>query len=219
MLFMLRLSLSLHHSRVINFLLTATAYNFLLTQHSFHQLCATISQFYASTHNTLALFQIEHIANIATHGFWILPAIYASILLLFRSNCQEQILVALIYGSALILLFLISTLFHCVFYVHKNILLKDLLHRMDRAMICKYSFFWFIELNSAIRKIQSHITLQTYSSRVLTFLGSHSTRLLARKNTHFKLSQRSNGQYGFLQCWEFCINRWELSNFFTWSIF
>ncbi|CRL03457.1 CLUMA_CG016311, isoform A [Clunio marinus] len=79
--------------------------------------------------------EIEHIANIVTHGFWILPSAYAAFLLLFRSKNQDQVMVALIYGSALTLLFCISTAFHCVFYCKKNLLLKDILHRMDRAMI------------------------------------------------------------------------------------
>jgi monocyte to macrophage differentiation protein len=43
--------------------------------------------------------------------------------------------VALIYGSALVLLFSVSFLYHCVFYSNRNQFMKDLLHRMDRAMI------------------------------------------------------------------------------------
>lgn len=44
-------------------------------------------------------------------------------------------MVSFIYGSALILLFCVSTAFHCVFYCNKDLVLKDVLHRMDRAMI------------------------------------------------------------------------------------
>lgn len=93
--------------------------------------------------------QIEHIANIITHGFWILPAAYAALLLLVKSSSQDQVMVALIYGSALILLFCVSTAFHCVFYCNKDLLLKDVLHRMDRAMIYVFiagSYFPWLNL-------------------------------------------------------------------------
>lgn len=83
----------------------------------------------------LLCLQIEHLANIITHGFWVLPATYAAFLLLSKSHSEDQLMVALIYGSALVLLFCVSTAFHCVFYCNKNPLLKDVLHRMDRAMI------------------------------------------------------------------------------------
>jgi len=58
-------------------------------------------------------------------------------------------MVALIYGSALVLLFCISTAFHCVFYCNRNPLLKDILHRMDRAMIYVFiagSYFPWLNL-------------------------------------------------------------------------
>jgi monocyte to macrophage differentiation protein len=83
----------------------------------------------------LLTLQIEHIANIVTHGFWILPAAYAVFILLFKSQNEDQVMVALIYGSSLVCLFCVSTAFHCVFYNNKDLLLKDILHRMDRAMI------------------------------------------------------------------------------------
>jgi monocyte to macrophage differentiation protein len=94
-------------------------------------------------------FQIEHIANIITHGFWILPAAYAAFLLLFKSQNPDQVWVALIYGSALVMLFFISTAFHCVFYCNKDLMLKDILHRMDRAMIYVFiagSYFPWLNL-------------------------------------------------------------------------
>lgn len=55
----------------------------------------------------------------------------------------------MIYGSALVLLFSISTAFHCVFYTNKDLLLKDILHRMDRAMIYVFiagSYFPWLNL-------------------------------------------------------------------------
>lgn len=109
--------------------------------------------FFLSLFQNIDLFdsslQIEHIANIITHGFWILPAAYAAFLLLVKSSSQDQVMVALIYGSALILLFCISTAFHCVFYCNKDLLLKDVLHRMDRAMIYVFiagSYFPWLNL-------------------------------------------------------------------------
>ncbi|XP_037913994.1 monocyte to macrophage differentiation factor 2 isoform X1 [Hermetia illucens] len=79
--------------------------------------------------------EVEHIANVATHGIWIIPAIFAGIHLISRAKTSTQILVAWVYGVALIFLFLISTIFHGVFYWKGHRKLKDYLHRIDRAMI------------------------------------------------------------------------------------
>lgn len=79
--------------------------------------------------------EIEHIANVITHGAWVLPSMYAGVNLLWRSSCGAQTLAAVIYGVALAMLFLVSTFFHCVFYCNRNRPLKDVLHRCDRAMI------------------------------------------------------------------------------------
>lgn len=79
--------------------------------------------------------EIEHIANVLTHGFWVLPSAYAGVNLLWRSYTSAQLLAAIIYGAALAMLFFVSTFFHCVFYCNRNRPLKDVLHRCDRAMI------------------------------------------------------------------------------------
>ncbi|XP_058126653.1 monocyte to macrophage differentiation factor [Anopheles ziemanni] len=79
--------------------------------------------------------QVEHIANVLTHGFWILPAIYGGSNLYWRSYTPAQTLAAIIYGVALTMLFFVSTCFHCVCYCSRNRPLKDALHRCDRAMI------------------------------------------------------------------------------------
>jgi monocyte to macrophage differentiation protein len=58
-------------------------------------------------------------------------------------------MVALIYGPALFLLFCVSTAFHCVFYCNKDLSLKNVLHRMDRAMIYVFiagSYFPWLNL-------------------------------------------------------------------------
>lgn len=79
--------------------------------------------------------KVEHIANVITHGLWVLPSVYAGINLLFRSYTPAQMLAAVIYGVALSMLFFVSTFFHCVFYCNRSRQLKDVLHRCDRAMI------------------------------------------------------------------------------------
>uniref|UniRef100_A0A182PDS3 Monocyte to macrophage differentiation factor 2 n=1 Tax=Anopheles epiroticus TaxID=199890 RepID=A0A182PDS3_9DIPT len=79
--------------------------------------------------------QVEHIANIITHGTWVLPSMYAALYLYGRSHTPAQTLAAIIYGAALSMLFFVSTCFHCVCYCNHNRPLKDALHRCDRAMI------------------------------------------------------------------------------------
>lgn len=64
--------------------------------------------------------QVEHVANVVTHGLWIVPAIFAGLQLLWRSNSNTQRVTALVYGSALTLLFAVSTIFHVVHYYNKN---------------------------------------------------------------------------------------------------
>lgn len=81
------------------------------------------------------IFQIEHIANVISHGIWVIPAVYAAFQLLLRSHSTTQTLAAVIYGVSLSSLFAISTGFHSVFYCQQHTQLKDTLHRCDRAMI------------------------------------------------------------------------------------
>ncbi|XP_049854595.1 monocyte to macrophage differentiation factor 2 isoform X1 [Schistocerca gregaria] len=78
---------------------------------------------------------IEHIANVVTHGVWVVPSIIACFALIQRATSWPQYWSAVIYGSALVLLFSVSTFFHSVFYCSHNRHLKDMLHRSDRAMI------------------------------------------------------------------------------------
>lgn len=60
--------------------------------------------------------QIEQVANVITHGIWILPAVFAAIKLFERSSSASQYLVAWVYGGALCMLFTVSTFFHCSCY-------------------------------------------------------------------------------------------------------
>lgn len=64
--------------------------------------------------------QIEHIANVFTHGIWVVPSVLATLELLRRSVTTEQIISAIVYGATLILIFTVSTTFHSVFYCNKH---------------------------------------------------------------------------------------------------
>ncbi|KAJ8916003.1 hypothetical protein NQ315_016681 [Exocentrus adspersus] len=59
---------------------------------------------------------VEHIANIITHGIWIIPSFMGTLKLVNRSRDDNQLLSAVVYGFTLVSLFVISTFFHCVFY-------------------------------------------------------------------------------------------------------
>lgn len=63
---------------------------------------------------------IEHVANMATHGIWIIPSIIAGLELLRRSVTWTQFVSACIYGTSLTLVFVISTFFHSVHYCNHN---------------------------------------------------------------------------------------------------
>ncbi|GAB1869941.1 Monocyte to macrophage differentiation factor 2 [Camponotus japonicus] len=78
---------------------------------------------------------IEHVANVATHGIWVVPSVIGSIELIRRSMRWAQLVSACVYGTSLILVFAVSTFFHSVHYCNQNRQLKDALHRCDRAMI------------------------------------------------------------------------------------
>ncbi|KAK4875430.1 hypothetical protein RN001_011852 [Aquatica leii] len=93
----------------------------------------------------------EHIANVITHGVWIVPSVLATLELLARSHNGAQFLFALVYGATLIFLVSVSTGFHCVFYRNKHGPWKDVLHRCDRAMIYIFiagSYFPWLILQS-----------------------------------------------------------------------
>ncbi|KAK4874623.1 hypothetical protein RN001_013983 [Aquatica leii] len=95
--------------------------------------------------------EAEHIANVITHGVWIVPSVLATLELLARSHNGAQFLSALVYGATLIFLFSVSTGFHCVFYRNKHGPWKDVLHRCDRAMIYIFiagSYFPWLTLQS-----------------------------------------------------------------------
>lgn len=80
---------------------------------------------------------VEQTANIITHGFFVFPAVYAMYLLHQNSQMlsSSHRLIALVYGIAFILIFLISTLFHAVSLTGKARSLRFFLHLCDRGII------------------------------------------------------------------------------------
>lgn len=63
---------------------------------------------------------IEHIANVATHGIWVVPSVIGGIELIRRSTTWTQFVSACVYGISLILVFTVSTFFHSVHYCNHN---------------------------------------------------------------------------------------------------
>ncbi|CAM1322687.1 MMD (predicted) [Pycnogonum litorale] len=103
----------------------------------------------------------EHLANVVTHGIWIVPS-FMGLVLLVQSAGQHQYLSAVIYGLATFSLFFISTMFHSVFYIGKFKMLKAVLHRCDRAIIYIFiaaSYFPWLHLKemSHPRSLGSHL--------------------------------------------------------------
>lgn len=74
----------------------------------------------ASTNEAYQPTHIEHIANVVTHGMWVMPSLLAGITLIQRSSTTMQLVSALVYGTALLLLFTVSTFFHSVHYCNHN---------------------------------------------------------------------------------------------------
>ncbi|XP_067137136.1 monocyte to macrophage differentiation factor isoform X1 [Centruroides vittatus] len=79
--------------------------------------------------------EVEHLANVVTHGLSVLPSLLGLVFLLQQSSGKSQYLTCLIYGLSMVALFSISTFFHSVFYLGRFRLLKEVLHRCDRAII------------------------------------------------------------------------------------
>lgn len=79
--------------------------------------------------------QVEHWANMVTHGVFVLPVAYCSSLMVEASRSDTQQTASIVYGVGLTGLFAVSTFFHIVFYLGNFKNLKELLHRGDRAMI------------------------------------------------------------------------------------
>lgn len=79
--------------------------------------------------------EVEHLANVATHALSILPSFFAFKLLMQNAHTPAHLAAALVYGAALILLFVVSSLFHSIHFLGKLRMLREILHRCDRAAI------------------------------------------------------------------------------------
>lgn len=78
---------------------------------------------------------IEQLANIITHGVWILPSLVGLWLLQVMAESPVQSLAVLIYGSSIFLLFTVSTAFHSLAYYGRSKQLKNFFHMSDRVAI------------------------------------------------------------------------------------
>lgn len=59
---------------------------------------------------------VEHVANVITHGIWIVPALLGALELIDRASSWSRLLSAIVYGVSLLLLFTVSTVFHSIHY-------------------------------------------------------------------------------------------------------
>lgn len=115
---------------------------------------------------------VEQIANIVTHGSCILPAAYATWVLVHRATTPTQFWASLIYGLALVFLFTVSAAFHSTCLCHKS-RIRTALHRGDRAMIYIFiasSYFPWLSLIPNAAKISTHSD-QTSLSLLPNFLS------------------------------------------------
>nr|SVE86453.1 EOG090X0FVK [Daphnia similis]SVE88335.1 EOG090X0FVK [Daphnia similis] len=119
---------------------------------------------------------IEQMANIVSHGACILPAVYATLLLIQRATTPTQFWAGLIYGIALVLLFTVSAAFHttcCLCNNSKYLQIREVLHRGDRAMIYIFiasSYFPWLSLVPNVN-ITAEVTNKSSSSLLPTLLS------------------------------------------------
>lgn len=78
---------------------------------------------------------VEHIANIVTHGAWVLPSAGALIFMVCLATTGVHMTVAILYGIALISLFTVSTAFHVVSWTGWLKDWRNFFHMGDRAII------------------------------------------------------------------------------------
>lgn len=79
--------------------------------------------------------KIEHVANVLSHGFFVLPVIYLSYDLFLQSKSSAHRWASVVYGAVLIGLFTVSTVFHLAACAGMTGKIRECLHRGDRAMI------------------------------------------------------------------------------------
>ncbi|KAH3864089.1 monocyte to macrophage differentiation factor-like [Dreissena polymorpha] len=78
---------------------------------------------------------MEHIANMLTHGICIIPSLYGLKTMHERASSPTEVIALLIYGMALFFLFTTSTLYHSLSFAGAKGLLKHCFHMGDRAVI------------------------------------------------------------------------------------
>ncbi|XP_041363559.1 monocyte to macrophage differentiation factor 2-like [Gigantopelta aegis] len=80
---------------------------------------------------------VEHLANMISHGIWIIPSLFGLLFMVFLSASDVQLTNAVIYGFALLALFTVSTTFHTISYHSKKYSssVKDIFHIGDRVVI------------------------------------------------------------------------------------
>lgn len=80
--------------------------------------------------------ECEHIANICTHGMWVLPSLAGMLWMLHLSSGHLQYLITFLYGITLFALFTVSTTFHALAYCGDRFeKLRAFFHIGDRAVI------------------------------------------------------------------------------------
>ncbi|XP_012566595.1 monocyte to macrophage differentiation factor isoform X1 [Hydra vulgaris] len=81
---------------------------------------------------------LEQLANCFTHGVGIIPAIIAVWKMLERSLTNEQLFCTILYGTAFISLFIVSTTFHVLSLAHRSTVCCHIFHLGDRFIIYIY---------------------------------------------------------------------------------
>lgn len=94
----------------------------------------------------------EHYANVATHALAIVPSIFGAIYLINYAKTYAHYTAALIYGSSLIMLFSVSTLFHLfsmfkslrLIYLEINFFIKEFIGILFQDY-CLENFFHYCD--------------------------------------------------------------------------
>lgn len=95
----------------------------------------------ASTNEAYVPTYIEHVANVITHGIWVVPSLLGGLELVKRSSTWTQLVSAWVYGTSLLLVFAVSTFFHSVHYCnHTYVLLIYHIHKHFPVWQYKYLY-------------------------------------------------------------------------------
>ncbi|CAF0762055.1 unnamed protein product [Didymodactylos carnosus] len=96
----------------------------------------------------------EHVANCLTHGFLVIPACIAAQVLISNSVTSVQYWSSIIYGSALIMLFSFSTVFHCsCFYPGLRLLIRT---TKSVTATCTISIVWSMAVLGILYQMVYH---------------------------------------------------------------